>query len=294
MTVSPTSLSLAVGTSRKITASHYSGTVSATSASTSIAKVSVSSNVVTVKGIKAGSTVVSVKDSKVTVKVPVTVLASTAGSSWVYKVLATNDLGMHCVDADFSVFSILPPYNVVNAQVVRRASTGKPVVVNDSVVSLRYEAVRDLAGSINSSSLNSTLGPRRTSGRTPPRSTVRPSAGPGTQGTVHAGGRDDGREQVPGVEFAGGLFKAEGIPIVPKDDAGLPNRYPLMRLVATEKATGKDVAFLDVVLPVSEETTCSDCHDKGGTATQRAGITWSAARTRRSGRARTSCCCTTT
>jgi cytochrome c553 len=50
-----------------------------------------------------------------------------------------------------------------------------------------------------------------------------------------------------------------------------------MRLVAVEKATGKDVAYLDVVLPVSEETTCSDCHDQGGTATQRTGITWSAA-----------------
>ena len=95
--------------------------MSATSASTGIATVSVSSNVVTVKGIKAGSTVVSVKDSKVTVNVPVTVGSSTVSTAWVYKVLATNDLGMHCVDADFSVFSILPPYNVVNAQVVRRS-----------------------------------------------------------------------------------------------------------------------------------------------------------------------------
>ena len=74
-------------------------------------------------------------------------------TAWLYKVLATNDLGMHCVDADFSVFSILPPYNVVNAQVVRHASTGKPVVVNDSLVSIRYEAVYDGASSINSTSL---------------------------------------------------------------------------------------------------------------------------------------------
>jgi len=32
-----------------------------------------------------------------------------------------------------------------------------------------------------------------------------------------------------------------------------------------------------VVAPVSEETTCSDCHDRGGAATRRTGITWSAA-----------------
>ena len=76
---------------------------------------------------------------------------------------------------------------------------------------------------------------------------------------------------------AGGLFKAEGIPIIPIDDAGAANRYPLVRLVATEKATGKDVAYLDVVLPVSEETTCSDCHDRGGAAALRTDINWSQA-----------------
>ena len=152
MTVSPSSLSLTVGTTGKLTASGASGTVSASSANTKVATVSVSSNVVTVKGVAAGSAMVYVKDSKVTVNVPVTVLTSTASSSWVYKVLATNDLGMHCVDADFSVFSILPPYNVVNAQVVRRATTGKPAVVNDSIVSIRYEAVHDTAASINSTS----------------------------------------------------------------------------------------------------------------------------------------------
>ena len=26
-----------------------------------------------------------------------------------------NDLGMHCMDADYSVFSILPPYNNIHA-----------------------------------------------------------------------------------------------------------------------------------------------------------------------------------
>jgi len=277
MTVSPNSLSLAVGTSGRITASNYSGTVSAMSASAGIATTSVSGNVVTVKGIKSGSTVVSVRDSKVTVKVPVTVLTSTVNSSWVYKILATNDLGMHCVDADFSVFSILPPYNVVNAQVVRRASSGKPVVVNDSLVSIRYQAVRDPAGSINSSSLDSTMGPK-TNFWTYANALfgVQLLPGQGLKGLYMPADTTTVANKSLSWNAAGGLFKAEGVPITPKDDAGLLNRYPLMRLVASEKATGKDVAYLDVVLPVSEETTCSDCHDKGGTATQRTGITWSA------------------
>jgi hypothetical protein len=278
MTVSPTSLSLAIGSSGKITASNYSGTVSAISASTGIATVSVSSNVVTVKGIKAGSTVVSVRDSKVTVNVPVTVGNSTVTTAWVYKVLATNDLGMHCVDADFSVFSILPPYNVVNAQVVRRGSTGKPVVVNDSIVSLRYQAVRDAAGSINSSSLNSTLGSKTNFWTyAQPLYGTKLLPGQGLKGLYMPADTTAVANKSLSWNAAGGLFKAEGVPITPQDDAGLANRYPLMRLVATEKTTGRDVAYLDVVLPVSEETTCSDCHDLGGTATQRTGITWSAA-----------------
>jgi len=44
------------------------------------------------------------------------------------------------------------------------------------------------------------------------------------------------------------------------------NRYPLMRIVAIEKATGRRVASTDVVLPVSEETTCQNCHATGNAA----------------------------
>ncbi len=264
MTVSPASLSLSAGATGIVTASNASGTVSASSSNSAIARVvSVSGNVVSVKGIAAGSAVVSVRDSKVTVNVPVTVLTSTASSSWVYKILAANDLGMHCVDADFSVFSILPPYNVLNSQVVRRTSTGKPVVVNDSIVSIRYEAVTDGAGSMNSTSLGG-----KTNFWTYAKPLYGATLAPG-QGLKNLYMPKDAPSLAAhsmSWNTAGGLFKAEGVPIIPKDDAGNANRYPLMRLVATEKATGKDVASLDVVLPVSEETTCSDCHLTGGTA----------------------------
>ena len=36
-----------------------------------------------------------------------------------WTVVAWNNLGMHCMDADFDVFSILPPYNTIQAQVDR-------------------------------------------------------------------------------------------------------------------------------------------------------------------------------
>jgi cytochrome c553 len=198
--------------------------------------------------------------------------ARPGSSNWVYKVLATNDLGMHCVDADFSVFSILPPYNVVNAQVVRRSGTGRPVVVGDSIVSLRYEAVRDAAGSINSTSLRG-----KTNFWTYAAKTygVALADGQGLKGLYMPGDTRSVAQRSFSWNSDGGLFKAEGVPILPLDDAGNVNRYPLMRIVAVEKATGRTVASTDVVLPVSEETTCANCHASGAPAAQDPAVGWS-------------------
>ena len=47
-----------------------------------------------------------------------------------FTVLAANDLGMHCADQDYQIFSILPPFNVVHAQVIRRGTaTSSPQLV---------------------------------------------------------------------------------------------------------------------------------------------------------------------
>jgi hypothetical protein len=86
--------------------------------------------------------------------------SATTSTNW--KVVAWNDLGMHCVDGnDYSVFSILPPYNNVHAQVID--ASGK-LVKSGSTVRLTYEAVADPAGSINRSSRSKTI-----SGNTCPR-----------------------------------------------------------------------------------------------------------------------------
>jgi hypothetical protein len=195
------------------------------------------------------------------------------GSTPSYKILGANDLGMHCVDADFSVFSILPPYNVVNAQVLRTDASGKPLLQGDGVVTLRYSAVADPNGSINSRSQDKTNFWRyaaRTYGADLP-------PGQGLKGLYMPAEASTAAQTSFAWNAANGLFKAEGIPIVPVDDAGRINRYPLMRLTATDKASGQPLATLDVVLPVSEETTCSDCHATGTAAARAAGIAWSTA-----------------
>jgi hypothetical protein len=54
-----------------------------------------------------------------------------------YSVLAINDLGMHCGDLDTRVASILPPFQVLLAQVIQKG--GSPTL-NPANVSLYYSA----------------------------------------------------------------------------------------------------------------------------------------------------------
>jgi hypothetical protein len=55
-----------------------------------------------------------------------------------YTVLAANDLGMHCQDLDQRVASILPPFNVVHAQVIRKGH--QPVLLDSTQAVVAYSA----------------------------------------------------------------------------------------------------------------------------------------------------------
>jgi hypothetical protein len=50
-----------------------------------------------------------------------------------FNIFAANDLGMHCGDLDTRISSILPPFNVVHAQVIQRGSTPSIMTPADGV-----------------------------------------------------------------------------------------------------------------------------------------------------------------
>jgi len=79
MTVSPSSLSLAVGQSTNINVANPNGSVSATSSNSSVATAILSNNVVTVQGNAAGSATITVRDSSTSKKVAVTVTSNGGG-----------------------------------------------------------------------------------------------------------------------------------------------------------------------------------------------------------------------
>src|SRR4051812_12959862 len=74
-----------------------------------------------------------------------------AGGS--YTLIGWNDLGMHCMDGDYSVYAILPPYNTIHAQLID--PSGK-LVKSAAAITVTYEAVRDASGSINTTSAGKT------------------------------------------------------------------------------------------------------------------------------------------
>ncbi|EHR71593.1 hypothetical protein BurJ1DRAFT_2767 [Burkholderiales bacterium JOSHI_001] len=250
--VQPSSLALAVGSTGSLTASSVSGTLSASSSNTGVATVSVNGNVVAVRALAAGSALVTVKDRSKSVNVPVTVTGSSGGggttASGRHSLIAWNDLGMHCVDGkDYSVFSILPPFNNLHAQLVN-ASTGKVVT---SGVTLTYEAVADPSGSINTSS----------DGKTNFWTWVKSLYGAAPAANVGlTGNATPSLTPKPlSLDATNGWFEASGIPITPYDDAGAKNYYPTVK-VSAKDATGKVLASTTTVLPVSDEMTCAACH----------------------------------
>jgi len=217
-------------------------------------------------------------------------------------VLAFNDLGMHCADLGSYPFSILPPFNTINAQVVRKGSRGsnRPLILNETMVSLQYSAASSArdpvgAGSINSTSQNYPVGSladtamvRKTDfwddfdgvnniaeilfpGLHPVPDEGLQTAANNEAGNAH--GRympgitdpyyNNDPQTFSGYDGSKTWFTAQGVPMTSIDDMGRFNSYPLMRVQAVDVVTGDVLATTDAVAPVSTEVDCRDCHARG-------------------------------
>jgi len=163
-------------------------------------------------------------------------------------VLAWNDLGMHCVDGnDYSIFSILPPFNNLHAQLVDPA-TGRRI---ETGVTLTYQSVADPGGSLNTSS----------AGKTNFWTWVQPLYGATLAPDMGLAGFAMARRAPQPMRWnpTRRWFEAEGIPITPFDDLGRRNTYPMVKVVARD-LRGRLLGSAKVVLPVSDEMTCKECH----------------------------------
>jgi hypothetical protein len=181
-----------------------------------------------------------------------------------WAMIGWNNLGMHCIDADYSVFSLLPPYNTIYAQLI----TPQGTLVGDATgVSVTYEAIADPDASRNTTSIDKTNFWQNVQALFG----VTLDADVGLKGAAMPG--TSNQPQPMTFDASGSWFGAEGIPITPYDDAGHKNPYPLMHLVARD-GSGTVLATTDIVLPVSDETDCSTCHASGSDVAARPLAGW--------------------
>ena len=177
-----------------------------------------------------------------------------AAAHWT--LIGWNNLGMHCMDDDYSIFSILPPYNTINAQLI---DTNGNLVLSPGGIMVTYEATTDPTGSINKSSSGKSnfwdfsfalfgvaLAPEM-----------------GLAGNKMPGLTNVAQPMIWAQAGApASTFQALGIPLTPIDEKGLTNTYPLFKLVARDAANNV-LASTSIVLPVSTEFHCSICHASG-------------------------------
>lgn len=167
------------------------------------------------------------------------------------RLLAWNDLGMHEIEASYAVYAVEPPGNNVRAQLVD--ANGKRVRPEAGTVHLTYQAVADPSGSMNATSVGKTdfwTAAGALFGQAP-------APDHGLSGRAMPGAANAPQPMAP--DAAHGGWSAEGIPITRVDDAGRLNAYPMMRITARD-AGNAVLATADVVLPVSDETSCRTCH----------------------------------
>lgn len=182
--------------------------------------------------------------------IPVSLKAAPAGGG--YALVAWGELGMHCIDGkDYSIFSVLPPYNTIHAQLMK---TTEPPTLITSGVTITYQATTDTKGSFNSSSAGKTnfwdYVTTLFLANVPPETGL---AGYHSQGTT---------PQPMGYNPIEGYWEAVGIPTIPYDDAGNFNPYPMVQIVARDLSNNV-LATVNIVLAVSDEMSCKDCHASG-------------------------------
>jgi len=160
-----------------------------------------------------------------------------------YVLLSWNDLGMHCMNRIHANLSILPPYNNVDAQLIRQGSVG----VDPLIVTKGFTIEYSIPGNTYSV------------GKTDFWSYDVQLFGVDLPDNIGL----TGKGLTGTLDWSGDHFRAEGIPITPYTDATptIESPYQQGRLIARD-GDGTAVAISNPVLPVSAEINClgSGCH----------------------------------
>ncbi|HEX7503136.1 MAG TPA: cytochrome c3 family protein [Acidobacteriota bacterium] len=177
---------------------------------------------------------------------PGNIASSVPAAAMPYVAFAWNDLGMHCLNPTFDKAVILPPYNTLWVQVVKR---GAPPQIVTSGVTVEY-ALRG----------NSFSYGKREYGQFWDNCLA-------LFGVALAHDRGLNLED-PGIHnglsgtmlVKGGHFQANGIPLVPVSDALAWDPYQVADITVKDSSTGAILVQTRATVPTSDEINCGKCH----------------------------------
>ena len=162
-----------------------------------------------------------------------------------YMVFAWNDLGMHCLNPTYDKAVILPPYNTIWVEVVKR---GDPPTRVTEGITVTYKIKN------NTSSYDK----REYGGFWDNVETLF-----GTPLSNDTGLNLKNPDQHNGLEGEMAVFddhfEAVGIPMVPVNDAGKWNPFQVA-VITVKDAAGKVLAKTEATVPTSDEINCAKCH----------------------------------
>jgi len=162
-----------------------------------------------------------------------------------YVVFAWNDLGMHCLNPTYDKAVVLPPYNDLIVQVVKR---GDPPTVVTSGLTVQYSIVNNTYSSGKGYFGQFWTYMQKLFGVSLPVNTGLNLVDP----AIHNG-------LTGNMVVHGNQFEADGIPVTPMDDSMTWNPYQVAQITVKD-STGKVVAQTQATIPTSDEINCGKCH----------------------------------
>jgi hypothetical protein len=167
-------------------------------------------------------------------------------TSMTYVALAWNDLGMHCLNPTYDKAVILPPYNTVWVQVIKR---GDPPQIVTAGLKVEY-ALQNNTYSYGKRSYgqfwdNMPL----LFGVSLPHDQGLNLEDPGIHNSLSGT-----------MVVKGDHFQVNGIPVVPVNDNGTFNPFQVAHITVRDSGTNAVLVETTATVPTSDEINCARCH----------------------------------
>ena len=163
-----------------------------------------------------------------------------------YVALAWNDLGMHCLNPTFDKAVILPPYNTVWVQVIKR---GNPPQIVTAGLTVEYSLQNNTYSYGKRSYGGFWDNMQQLFGLTLPHdqglNLEDPNIHNGLSGTM---------------VVKGDHFQVNGMPVVPVDDNLNWNPYQVANITVRDSGTNAVLVQTTATVPTSDEMNCAKCH----------------------------------